>query len=180
MNSPGKTSGTEPTTRPLAGSRGANRAGQFVPRHEGLPVLSLLAAGTLSFILLSLNPVLAVPILAAVETMWGDVGPLSLPLFGYNGFLPWLFQPGTVFGIALVGALFLTIISLIIHMVQQHRPLPDGLPVVLSFPVAAVLIAPTALEVGGPWQAWLVFGVLAAGLFCLHWWAFTRARSIWD
>ena len=180
MNVSSKASGHEGARGEFPASSPADRAREVVPRYEGLPLLSLLVAGALSCIVLSLNPFLAVPILAAVEDVAGGVGPLGLPLFGYSRFLPWLFQPQEVFGVALVGSLLLTIVSLVIHMVQQHRPLPDSLPYILSFPVAAVLIAPSALEIGGAWQAWLVFTVLAAGFFCLHWWAFTRARSIWD
>ena len=180
MNPPGNTPGPESTVCPPAELPDGEHSPQIVTRFEGLPLLSLLAAGTLSFVVLSLNPFLAVPILAATENWAGGVGPLALPLFGYSGFLPWLVQPQKVFGIALAGALCLTIVSLIIQMVQQHRPLPDWLLYILSLPVAVVLIVPSALEIGGPWQAWLVFTVMAAGFFCLHWWAFTRALTIWD
>lgn len=112
MNATGKPSGHEETMGEFPESSSADRARQGVPGYEGLPLLSLLAAGTFSFVVLTMNPVLVVPMFA--------------------------------------------------------------------FPVAAVLIAPSALEIGGAWQGWLAFIVMAAGSFCLHWWAFTRTRSIWD
>ncbi len=105
---------------------------------------------------------------------------MDQPILAYNRFLALPILAQRVFGVALVGALFLSIVSLAIHMVQQHRTPPDWLPWVLSSPVAEVLIAPSALEIGGPWLAWLVFCLMVGGLFCLHSRAFTWVRAIWD
>jgi hypothetical protein len=131
--------------------------------------MSLLAAAGMSFVFLNLAPRIAIPALAQIATAGGDTGPLGLLGSLYNPFLE-----------ALAGSGVLTIISLVIHMVQLRREFPNWLPYLCSFPVAAVLILPSALEHGGPWQAWLIFIAMVAGCFCFHWRSFTWARGIWD
>jgi hypothetical protein len=99
----------------------------------------------------------------------GGMGPLLLPTLSDSVLLE-----------ARVGTAILTIISLTILLAERHRRFPGWLPFVASLPVAWGLTLPSALEHGGSLLMWLAFGAMVAGIFCLHWRVFTRARTIWD
>jgi hypothetical protein len=143
--------------------------GPSLPYPEGLPLVSLLVAAIISFVFLALAPFLVFLLLLEFVSDGGEIGPLSLPIYTHNNFLE-----------ALVGTLILTVISLALLMIQRARSFPGWLPFALSFPFAWALILPSALELGGSWLAWLAFGAMVAGVFCLHWQAFNWARTIWD
>jgi hypothetical protein len=140
-----------------------------VPYPEGPPLMSLLAAALISFVFLATANWTMFPFLSEFLNAGGGMGPLSLPTLSDNVLLE-----------ALVGTAFLTIISLTILLAERHRRFPGWLPFVASFPVAWGLTLPSALEHGGSLLAWLAFGAMVAGIFCLHWRVFTWARSIWD
>jgi hypothetical protein len=138
--------------------------------EEGAPFVPLLVSAAISFVFLAVAPWVVLPILSQCANIEGDTGPLAaLPVFMHNPLLE-----------ALVGAAVLTIIGLAIHMAQRHSGFSNWLPLVLSVPVALVLILPSALEHGGPLQAWLIFAAMVGGVFCLHWLAFTWGRAISD
>jgi hypothetical protein len=138
-----------------------------IPRFEGLPLLSLLAAALASLMVNLVTPSLAFHALAAIDTE-GSVGPLNLSFFTAS----WLETLG--------GLAVLSIITLALHVVQQRRPFPNWVPCVCSLPITGLLVAPSALEFGGSWLAWLVVVLIIAAVFCVHWRVFTRARTIWD
>lgn len=148
--------GVEPERRP-------------VPYPEGLPLMSLFAAAMISFVFLSTASWTMFPFLTEFLNDGGGLGPLSLPTLA-----------GSVLIEALVGTAVLTIISLTILLAERQRSFPGWLPFVASFPVAWALTLPSALEHGGSLLAWLAFGAMIAGIFCLHWRVFTWARTIWD
>jgi hypothetical protein len=126
-------------------------------------------AAAVSFVFLVSAPFLLAPVFLAFMTEGESSGPLVLPIFTHNPMLE-----------ALVGTVVLTIISLTLVLLERIIRFPARLPFALSFPVAWALILPSMLEHGGWWVAWLVFASLFAGAFCLHWWAFQRAREAWD
>jgi hypothetical protein len=148
--------GIEPERRPM-------------PYPEGLPLMSLLAAALISFAFLATASWSRFPFLMDFVIVGGGLGPLLLPVLSDSVLLE-----------ALVGTAFLTIITLTILLAERQRRFPDWLPFVASFPVAWGLTLPSALELGGTLLAWLVFGAMVAGVFCLHWRVFTWARVIWD
>lgn len=131
--------------------------------------MSLLAAAVLSYVFLAMSSWTIFPYLSDFLQDGGGLGPLSLPTLSDNVLIE-----------ALIGSAVLTIISLTVLMAERQRSFPGWLPFVLSFPVAWVLILPSALEHGSSWPAWLAFGAMLAGVFCFHWRAFTWARTIWD
>jgi hypothetical protein len=133
------------------------------------PTVSLVVAAVISFVFLVVAPTFFVPQLLNLLTDGDDLGPLSLPIMAHNVLLE-----------ALVGSALLTLISLVIVMAERWRPFPWWLPFALSIPVTGALILPSALEHGGPLVAWLAFCTMIAGIFCIHWRAFTWARTIWD
>ncbi len=141
-----------------------------VPFPEGPPLLSLFVTALVSILVLSMGTLPMFSFLADLLNVGGGLGPLALPTF----FL----------GSALLEALFatavLTIISLTIFLAERHFKFPVWLPYAASFPVAWALTMPSALELGGSLQMWLVFGAVVAGVFCLHWRVFTWAQTIWD
>jgi hypothetical protein len=143
------------------------RERRFSDEHP--PFASLLVAAVISFVLLVLLPTIFLGPLLYLLPESDSLGPMSLPIVSHNVFLE-----------ALVGSGLLTIISLIIVMAERWRRVPRWLPFALSLPVATALILPSALEHGGPFLAWLAFCVLVAAVFCVHWRAFTWARTIWD
>jgi hypothetical protein len=136
---------------------------------EGLPLISIFVAAAVSFVFLVSAPFLLAPVFLTFMTEGESSGPLVLPIFTHNPLME-----------ALVGIAFLTIISLILVSIERIRRIPARLPFLLSFPVAWALVLPSMLEHGGWWVAWLVFASLFAAAFCLHWWAFLRARDAWD
>jgi hypothetical protein len=140
-----------------------------VPYPEGLPLMSLFAAGLISFVFLATASWSMFPFLMDFVIVGGGLGPLSLPVLSDSVLLE-----------ALVGTAVLTIISLTILQAERHRRFPGWLPFIASFPVAWGLTLPSALEHGGTLLVWLAFGAMVAGIFCLHWGAFTWARTIWD
>jgi hypothetical protein len=168
MNAHGQSSRGDLEVRSLDRIFPVRREELPLPFSEGLPLLSSLASTVVSFIVLMKLPSLAYPILAKLTDSGSNAGPLSLSLFMGGWFEP------------LVGPLILTVISLAIHMAQRHYRIPDWLPFALALPVAVVVIAPSALELGGSWLAWLAFSVMAAGVLSFHWRVFTWARVMWD
>ena len=118
---------------------------------------------SISFFFLSTASWTMFPVLTQFLDMEDGLGPLMLPTFG------------SVLVEALIGTAVLTIISLTIVLVERHRKVPGWLPFVASFPVAWGLALPSALELGGSLLAWLAFGAMVAGIFCLHWRVFTWA-----
>ncbi len=148
--------GIEPERRPM-------------PYPEGLPLMSLLAAALISFAFLATASWSRFPFLIDFVIVGGGLGPFLLPVLSDSVLLE-----------ALVGTAFLTIITLTILLAERQRRFPDWLPFVTSFPVAWGLTLPSVLELGGTLLAWLVFGAMVAGVFCLHWRVFTWARVIWD
>jgi hypothetical protein len=136
---------------------------------EGLPLVSLFVAGAVSFVFLVLGPLFTAPFLFGLMDDGESGGPLLLPIYTHNPLLE-----------ALVGTLVLTILSLVVASAHRLRPFPRWLPLALSFPVAWALVLPSMLEHGGWWVAWLAFGSILAGAFCLHWAAFQWAREAWD
>ena len=140
-----------------------------VPYPEGPPIMALLAAALISFVFLATSTWTMFPLLTEYLDDGGGMGPLLLPTLSDSVLLE-----------ALVGTAVLTIISLTILLAERHRRFPGWLPFVASFPVAWGLTLPSALEHGGSLLVWLAFGAMVAGIFCLHWLAFTWARTIWD
>jgi hypothetical protein len=136
---------------------------------EGPSLLSLLAAALISFIFLSFALLFVFPLLLELGISGEEGGPLSLPIYSYNFLLE-----------ALVGSTVFTVVGVALMMIERLRPFPRWLPLALSFPVAWALVLPSALEHGGSWLGWLVFGAMAAGAFCVHWCALDWARTIWD
>ncbi len=140
-----------------------------LPFPESPPHMALFAAALVSFIALSLS---SGPIVAYLSDYLGDaagLGPLALPTLS-----------GSVLVEALIATILLTIISLTIILAERHHSFPEWLPFVASFPVAWCLTLPSALELGGSLRAWLVFGAMAAGVFCVHWRMVTWGRTIWN
>lgn len=137
--------------------------------REALPFMSLVAAALFSFVFLATASWSMFPFLMEFVNPGGGLGPLSLPVLSNSVLLE-----------AVVGTAVLTIISLTILLVERQRRFPEWLPFVASFPVAWGLTLPSALDLGGSMQVWLVFGAMVAGVFCLHWRVFTWAREIWD
>jgi ABC-type multidrug transport system permease subunit len=78
-----------------------------------------------------------------------------------------------------VGAAVLTVLAVALQLVQTYRPFPGWLPLVLVWPAALAVVAPSALE-HDEWTPWLILGALAAGLFCFHWLCVLLAREAWD
>jgi hypothetical protein len=149
------------TRRPRPGPR-PNRDG------EGPPVLSLFFAAVVTFLLLFFAPLFFLPALMRFVPEGESLGPLALPIFTGSWFE------------ALVGVAVLSVLGLLLLTVERNRPYPAWLPPALSLPVAWALVLPSALEHGGPWIAWLVFGVLVAAVFCVHWMILSWAREAWD
>ena len=140
-----------------------------LPFPEGSPRMALIAAAIVSFIALSMS---SGPIAIFFSDYLGDgggLGPLALPTLS-----------DSVLVEALIATVLLTIISLTIILAERHFVFPEWLPYVASFPVAWCLTLPSALELGGSLQAWLVFGAMAAGAFCVHWRVVTWGRTIWN
>ena len=136
---------------------------------EGLPLVSMTVAALVSFVFLAMGPFFVAPFLFALMDDGESGGPLLLPIYGHNPLVE-----------ALIGTAVLTILSLVLAFILRSRPCPRWLPFALSFPVAWALVLPSMLELGGWWVAWLVFGAILAGAFCLHWQAFLWAREAWD
>lgn len=136
---------------------------------EGPPLVSLAVAAVVSFVFLAMAPFVVAPFLFGLMAEGESSGPLLLPIFAHHPLLE-----------AMVGTTVLTILSLVLMAVQQSRPFPRWLPFALSFPAAWALVLPSMLEHGGWWLAWLAFGAILAGAFCLHWQAFLWAREAWD
>jgi len=126
-------------------------------------------AALVSFVFLSMGPFFVAPVLFGLMDDGESGGPLLLGIYAHNPLLE-----------ALVGTAVLTILSLVLTFVLRSRPCPHWLPFAVSFPVAWALVLPSMLELGGWWVAWLAFGALLAGAFCLHWQAFQWARDAWD
>ena len=147
----------------------AKPARRRVPYPEGPPSMALFAAALISFVFLATASWTIFPFLSAFLNDGGGLGPLSLPTISDNVLVE-----------ALVGTAVLTIISLSILLTERHRTVPGWLPFVASFPVAWGLTLPSALEHGGSLLAWLAFGAMIAGIFCLHWRVFTWARTMWE
>ncbi len=159
-------SGTSPVGEPRLRSDTAVR--RLEVRPEGLPILALIATGLITFVVLATSSWTIFPILAEYLDAGGGLGPLLLPT---------MFD--SVLAEALAGTAFLLIISVMILMVEQRREFPPWVPYCASFPVAWLLTLPSALEYGGPLSMWIAFGAMVAAVFCMHWQAFTWARTIW-
>jgi hypothetical protein len=138
------------------------------PEPRGASLVSLLAAGVVSFFFLVFAFFAVVPLF--FELIDGDaIGPLILPIYLFNHYVE-----------ALIGAMIFTVIGAALVMLERARPFPRWLPQAISLPVAWALILPSRLEFGGSWLSWLIFGAIAAGTFCVYWHALTWARGIWD
>jgi hypothetical protein len=148
---------------------GAERERGPAPYPESPPLMSLGAAALLSFVFLNVAFWRMFPLLSEFLTDEGGLGPLLLPTVSDSLLVE-----------ALVGTAVLTIISLTILLVERHLKFSGWIPFVASFPVTWALTLPSALEHGGSLKLWLAFGAMIAGIFCLHWGAFSWARSIWD
>jgi hypothetical protein len=118
-------------------------------------------------VLLYLAPLFFLPALMRLVPEGQNVGPLALPVF-----------TGSLFE-ALVGIAILTVLGLLLLKLELARPYPGWLPPALSLPVAWALILPSALEHGGSWAAWLVFGAEVAGVFCVYWTLLFWATEAW-
>jgi hypothetical protein len=125
-------------------------------------------AAVISFVLLYFAPLFLLPALTHLVPDGQAVGPLAMPIFVNS-----LFE-------AAVGVAVLTVLSLILVMAERLRAYPIWLPLAASLPMAWVLTLPSALEHGGPLAAWLVFGVMVAGIFCVHWILLSWSRGVWD
>ncbi len=136
--------------------------------NEGLPVFPLLFTAALSALLIYVSPWFCLPLLGRLVPEGQNVGPLGLPIL--TG------EPGEV----MAGAGVLTILCLVLLSIERAREFPPWLPMALAFPVTWLLIVPSALEHGGSLLSWMVFGVLIAGLFCIHWFMLCAARGVWD
>jgi hypothetical protein len=142
-------------------------ASPFLP-PRGLSLVSLLASGVVSFFFLVFAIFAMVPLF--FELIDGEaIGPLILPIYMFNHYVE-----------ALIGSMVFTVIGAALVMMERARPFPPWLPQAISFPVAWALILPSRLELGGSWLAWLIFGAIVAGTFCVHWHALNWARTIWD
>lgn len=81
---------------------------------------------------------------------------------------------------AMLGSIVLTVFAIGLQLFQRHRRFPSWLPLVLAWPAAWMLFAPSALEHSDDWAPWLVLGTLAAFVFCCHWLVLQLAKEAWD
>lgn len=81
---------------------------------------------------------------------------------------------------ALAVALLFLVVVIGFQLWQYRRRLSSWWPVVLAFPVTAILLAPDALAHGGPIIGWATVGVAFALAFCWHWLAVLAIVELMD
>jgi hypothetical protein len=158
-------------TQPLSdvGRKPTARAVVVEVPEEGPPIVCNLAAAMFSFVLLTALEFLSSQYFGDLSATLDDAWMLLLELLPFGMLLD-----------AALGSMLLLVLAIAVQLFQRARRFPDWLPLVLAWPAAFILVAPSALEHADDWAPWLLLGGLAAFVFCCHWLAFMLARDAWD
>lgn len=136
---------------------------------EGPPLACNIAAAIFSFFNLMVLDFLSAQYFGNVSPTMESTWVLLMDLLPYGGLVN-----------AVVGSIVMTVLAVSLQIFQRGRRFPDWLPLVLAWPAAWVLVAPSALQHSDDWAPWFIIGALAAFVFCCHWLCLMLAREAWD
>jgi hypothetical protein len=83
-------------------------------------------------------------------------------------------------GFAIGGSLLFLVIGVILQLWQDYQKIGSRWPVVLAFPVTAILLLPEAWARGDSVAFWIMVGVAVALAFSFHWLALVLASEALD
>jgi len=136
---------------------------------EGPPLACNIAAAIFSFFNLAVLDLLSAQFFGDVSPTMESTWVLLMDLLPYAWFV-----------IAAVGSIVMTVLAVGLQIFQRGRRFPDWLPLVLAWPAAWAVVAPSALQHPDDWAPWFIIGTLAAFVFCCHWLFLLFSKEAWD